>query len=72
MISCVFYFSYHILTFLSLCHCRGEDLRELKIAMLLKGELPRVGPVKCTVIGGSLRVVKERINNMECLIGWSR
>lgn len=47
-------------------------LLQLKVAMLLKGELSRVTPVKCTVIGGSLRVVKERINNMECLIGWCR
>jgi hypothetical protein len=40
--------------------------------MLLKGELPRVGPAKCIVFGASLRVVKERINNMETLLGWAR
>lgn len=45
---------------------------QLKVAMLLKGELPRVTPVRCIVVGGSLRVVKERIHNMECLIGWCR
>lgn len=45
---------------------------QLKPAMLLKGELPRVGPAHCIVVGGSLRVCKERVNNSETLLGWCR
>ena len=42
--------------------------------MLQQSTLDAVGPAagKCIVAGASLRVVKERINNMETLVGWPR
>lgn len=40
--------------------------------MLQQSILDAVGPAKCVVAGASLRVVKERLNNMETLIGWPR
>lgn len=51
---------------------RGEDLREIKIAMLQTHYINAVQPAPCHVIGASLRVVKERIINNETLIGWAR
>lgn len=51
---------------------RGEDLREIKIAMLQTHYLNKVGPAKCHVVGASIRVVKERIFNNETLVGWGR
>lgn len=54
------------------CYRRGQDIRSTKMAQLQLGVLPAVGPEKCYVVGASLREVKERINNMETLVGWMR
>lgn len=51
---------------------RGEDLREIKIAMLQTHHISTVKPTPCHVIGASIRVVKERVFNSETLIGWAR
>lgn len=40
--------------------------------MLQTHTLPAVTPAKCIAVGASLRVVKERVNNGETLIGWTR
>jgi hypothetical protein len=40
--------------------------------MLQKSNLDAVGPAKCSVAGASIRVVKERMNNMETMVGWPR
>lgn len=42
------------------------------MAQLQLGFLPAVGPQSCYVVGASLREVKERITNMETLVGWMR
>lgn len=51
---------------------RGEDLREIKIAMLQTHHIKTVSPTPCHVVGASIRVVKERVFNGETLIGWAR
>jgi hypothetical protein len=51
---------------------RGEDVRSIKLSQLQLSLLPAVGPQRCYAIGASLRDVKERIVNMETLIGWVR
>lgn len=51
---------------------RGEDIRNIKLSQLQVSTLPHVGPQPCCVIGASLRDVKERVVNMETLIGWVR
>lgn len=40
--------------------------------MLQVHKLPNVGPGDCFAIGASIRVVKERVNNSETLLGWVR
>ncbi len=40
--------------------------------MLQLAHLPAVKPANCYVVGASLQVVKERVNNGETLIGWAR
>jgi hypothetical protein len=52
---------------------RGDELRNLRNAMLFLHELKHTNPVSpCTVIGASLRHVKEYSENTEHLIGWVR
>jgi hypothetical protein len=51
---------------------RGEDLREIKIAMLQTHYINTVKPAPCHVVGASIRVVKERVFNKETLVGWAR
>lgn len=51
---------------------RGEDIRSIKLSQLQLSSLTSVGPQPCWVIGASLRDVKERVCNMETLIGWMR
>lgn len=51
---------------------RGEDIRSLKLSQLQLSKLAAVGPEPCWVVGASLRDVKERVCNMETLIGWMR
>lgn len=51
---------------------RGEDIRSIRLSQLQLSKLTAVGPQPCWVIGASLRDVKERVCNMETLIGWMR
>lgn len=52
---------------------RGDELRNLRNAMLFLHTLPSTTPISpCTVIGASLRHVKEYSENVEHLLGWVR
>lgn len=63
-----------------LLHClqknigrRGADLRNLRLSMFFKHALSHTKPVTpCTLVGASLRHVKECAENVEHLLGWTR
>lgn len=53
---------------------RGGDLRNLDLRMFMVHALPDVRPVACSVVGASLRTVKEdnTYEDKEHLLGWMR
>lgn len=51
---------------------RGDEIRNLRNAMLFLHELKHVQPSHCVVVGASLRHAKENAENTEHLIGWMR
>jgi Centromere DNA-binding protein complex CBF3 subunit, domain 2 len=52
---------------------RGQDIRNIRLAMFFTHILPNTKPVtSCPVIGASLRHVKECHENLEHLLGWMR
>jgi hypothetical protein len=52
---------------------RGDELRNLRNAMFFLHTIPSTTPVApCTVVGASLRHVKEYKDNNEHLLGWVR
>lgn len=51
---------------------RGEDLRAIRLPMLMGHELEHVGPATAMGVGASIRIVKERVNADETMLAWVR
>jgi hypothetical protein len=51
---------------------RGEDLRAIRLPMIMMRKLDSVVPVPAYGIGASIRMVKERVSANETMLTWTR